>query len=86
MLDPPKPSEPEEGDVGKTEVNIPFVPKQELSDGAPVTSVFSFFFSFFVFFLFSFRSLISGREVMKDGRNPYPQGGFCPGANFPGVF
>nr|XP_058941236.1 receptor-type tyrosine-protein phosphatase delta-like [Pocillopora verrucosa] len=37
MLDPPKPREPDEGDVGKTEVNIPFVPKQELSDGAPVT-------------------------------------------------
>ena len=56
MLDPPKPSEPEEGDVGKTEVNIPFVPKQELSDGAPVTSVFSFylFFSFFVFFCLVF--------------------------------
>ena len=87
MLDPPKPSEPEEGDVGKTEVNIPFVPKQELSDGAPVTSVFSFYlFFFFCFFLFSFRSLISGREVTRDGRNPYPQGGFCPGANFPGVF
>lgn len=45
-----------------------------------------FLFSFFVFFLFSLRSLISGREVTRDGRNPYPQGGFCPGANFPGVF
>ena len=55
MLDPPKPSEPEEGDVGKTEVNIPFVPKQELSDGAPVTSVLSFFFLlFFVFFCLVF--------------------------------
>ena len=52
MLDPPKPSEPEEGDVGKTEVNIPFVPKQELSDGAPVTSVFSFFIFFVFFFCF----------------------------------
>lgn len=85
MLDPPKPQKPDEGDVGKTEVNIPFVPKQELSDGAPVTSVFFFFFSLF-FFLFSLRSLISGREVTKDGRNPYPQGGLCPGACFPGIF
>lgn len=52
MLDPPKPPEPAEGDVGKTEVNIPFVPKQELSDGAPVTSVFSFFTFFCFLFLF----------------------------------
>lgn len=52
MLDPPKPPEPGEGDVGKTEVNIPFVPKQELSDGAPVTLVFSFFIFFVFFFCF----------------------------------
>ena len=52
MLDPPKPREPDEGDVGKTEVNMPFVPKQELSDGAPVTSVFSFFTFFVSFFCF----------------------------------